>query len=61
MPINSETFLQWTERVGAPRLKELVEPFTKVPAYDQDPKMYEDLGDPGHPFKLEMGKGECAA
>ena len=57
----NETFLQWAERVGTPKLKEIVEPFTKVPAYDQDPKMYEDLGDPGHPFKLEMGKGECAA
>ncbi len=57
----SETFLQWAERVGAPKLKELMIPFTTIPAYDQDPKMYEDLGDPGKPFKLEMGKGECAA
>jgi len=57
----SESFLQWAERIGAPKLKELVEPFITVPAYDQDPKMYEDLGDAGHPFKLQMGKGECAA
>ena len=57
----SETFLQWVERAGAQKLKDLVAPFTTIPAYDQDPKMYEDLGDPGKPFKLEMGKGECAA
>lgn len=57
----SETFLQWTDRVGASKLKEIVAPFTIIPSYDQDPKVYEDLGDPGKPFKVEMGKGECAA
>jgi sulfite reductase beta subunit-like hemoprotein len=57
----AENFLQWADRVGAPRLKEIVAPFTTVPAFDQDPGMYEDLGDPGKAFKLEMGKGECAA
>jgi len=56
-----ETFLQWADRAGAAKLKELVAPFTTVPAFDQDPSMYEDLGDPGKPFKVEMGKGECAA
>ena len=57
----SETFMQWQERVGVPRLKEIVAPFTVVPSIDQDPKAYEDLGDPGKPFELIMGKGECAA
>ncbi len=57
----SESFLQWAERVGAQKFKDLVAPFTTIPAYDQDPKMYEDLGDPGKPFQLQMGKGECAA
>lgn len=57
----SENFLQWSERVGAPHLKEVVAPFLTVPAFDQDPSAYEDLGDPGKAFKLEMGKGECAA
>ena len=58
---SSETFLQWAERVGAPRLKEIVAPMVEIPAYDKDPLAYEDLGDPGKLFKLEMGKGECAA
>ena len=57
----TESFLQWAERAGAAKLKQVVEPFTAVPAFDKDPLMYEDLGDPGKPFKLEMGKGECAA
>ncbi len=54
----SETFMQWQERVGAARLKEIVAPFTTIPSLDQDPKAYEDLGDPGKPFQLIMGKGE---
>jgi ferredoxin-nitrite reductase/sulfite reductase (ferredoxin) len=57
----SETFLEWADRAGAPKLKEIVAPFTTIPAFDQDPKMYEDLGDPGKAFKVEVGKGECAA
>ncbi|MGH7197856.1 MAG: nitrite/sulfite reductase [Candidatus Omnitrophota bacterium] len=56
-----ETFVQWAERIGVPRLKEIVAPFVTVPSFDDDPLMYEDLGDPGKPFKLEIGKGECAA
>ncbi len=57
----TESFLDWSGRVGVPKLKEIVAPFVDIPAFDKDPKMYEDLGDPGKPFKLEMGKGECAA
>ncbi|MBI4431883.1 MAG: nitrite/sulfite reductase [Candidatus Omnitrophica bacterium] len=57
----SETFLQWAERTGVARLKEIVVPFTTIPSFDQDPKMFEDLGDPGKLFKVEVGKGECAA
>ena len=57
----SENFLQWAERIGAQKLKDIVAPFLTIPAYDQDPKMYEDLGDPGKAFKVEVGKGECAA
>ncbi len=57
----AETFLEWFDRVGVTKLKEIVNPFTTIPAFDQDPKMYEDLGDEGKAFKVEMGKGECAA
>ncbi len=56
-----ETFVKWAERIGTQKLKELAAPFTTIPSFDQDPKMYEDLGDPGKLFKVEMGKGECAA
>jgi sulfite reductase beta subunit-like hemoprotein len=56
-----ETFLDWSGRAGADALKKIVAPFTEIPSFDKDPKMYEDLGDPGKLFKVEMGKGECAA
>lgn len=57
----SETFLQWQERAGAAHLKEIVAPFLEVPSFETNPQAYEDLGDPGKPFQLVMGKGECAA
>jgi len=53
--------LQWAERAGSDHLKKIVEPFVAIPTDNVDPLIYEDLGDPGKPFKLEMGKGECAA
>ncbi len=57
----SENFLQWAERAGVQRLKDIVAPFTAVPAFEEAPLLYEDLGDPGKAFKVEVGKGECAA
>lgn len=57
----NESFLDWSGRIGSEQLKKIVEPFISIPSFDADPKMYEDLGDPGKLFKVEMGKGECAA
>ena len=56
-----ESFRQWAERVGTPRLQKELEPFTTLPPFEQDPKMYEDLGAEGVEFKVELGKGECAS
>lgn len=58
---NSDDFLGWAKRVEVQKIKDAVNPFVEIPSFDKDPLMYEDLGDPGKPFKLEMGKGECAA
>ncbi len=57
----NESFLDWAERVGQDHLKAITAPFLTIPSFEQDPKMYEDLGDPGKLFKVEVGKGECAA
>lgn len=57
--LGQETFRPFVDRVGTARIKELLAPFSTVdPA---DPKKYEDLGAEGSAFKMEMGKGECAA
>ncbi len=56
-----ESFLAFSQRVGADTFKKIAEPFVAIPSYDKEPLLYEDLGDPGKPFQLNMGKGECAA
>ncbi|MDO8729961.1 MAG: nitrite/sulfite reductase [Candidatus Omnitrophota bacterium] len=55
-----EGFRQWVERTGAEQLKKEMDPFRTLPPFEQAREMYEDLGDFGE-FKLEVGKGECAA
>ncbi len=57
---NQETFRQWVERAGQARLKLELDPFRTLPPFSEKPEMYEDLGSFGE-FKLEIGKGECAA
>jgi sulfite reductase beta subunit-like hemoprotein len=55
----NENFRAFVERTGTAKIKELLQEFTSVPP--NDPKAYEDLGAEGVAFKMEMGKGECAA
>ena len=55
-----ESFRQWVERAGGEALKKELDPFRTLPPFEQAKEMYEDLGDFGQ-FKLEVGKGECAA
>src|SRR5207302_1498966 len=55
----NEIFRAFIERVGTARVKELLQEFTSISK--SDPKLYEDLGAEGVAFKMELGKGECAA
>lgn len=55
-----ELFAGWLDRVGKARVKELVQEFTTLPPYDQDPTLYFDWGDTKD-FVAEIGVGECAA
>ena len=57
---SSETFRAWVERVGVDRLKKELDPYRTLPPFSERPELYEDLGAAGE-FKLEVGKGECAA
>ena len=54
-----EIFRAYVERMGIPKIKEVLAPYTTVNM--ADPKKFEDLGAEGVAFKMEMGKGECAA
>jgi sulfite reductase beta subunit-like hemoprotein len=55
----SEIFRDFIERYGHNKIKDLLQEFTTIPV--GDPKLYEDLGAEGVAFKMELGKGECAA
>jgi sulfite reductase (ferredoxin) len=55
-----EKFDAWLERVGKGRIKELVQEFTTLPPYDQNPTLYFDWGENAD-FKPDIGVGECAA
>jgi len=55
----NEIFRAFVERMGTPKFKEILEPYTTINM--NDPKKFEDLGAEGVAFKMEMGKGECAA
>jgi sulfite reductase beta subunit-like hemoprotein len=55
----TEIFRAFIERIGHAKIKDLLQEFTTLSP--NDPKMYEDLGADGVAFKMEMGKGECAA
>lgn len=55
-----EIFNQFAARIGNERIKKELEPFTHLEAYDTDPENYQDWTEEA-PFKLQVGKGECAA
>ena len=57
----AESFYDFVVRKGRPKMRAVLSPFTKIPPFETDPKFYEDLGAEGIGFKMEMGKGECAA
>ena len=55
-----ENFHGFVHRVGLPALKQMLDKFTALPPYAERPDLYGDLGIEGE-FKVELGKGECAA
>ena len=57
---SAETFNQFAGRIGLERLKKELEPFTRLEAFETNPENYQDWTEEA-PFKLQVGKGECAA
>ncbi len=57
----SEQFNDFVARMGPDSLKKQLEPFTKVPSYEDDPSFYQDWGHENETFAVRQGiKGECA-
>jgi sulfite reductase (ferredoxin) len=56
----SETFLQWITRIGKKEVRKMVDEFTAIPTYEEDPSFYSDWGDPREYTIGDMGEGECA-
>ena len=57
---SDESFRDFVQRIGVPNVKQLLNEFTTLPPYSKRPDLYGDLGFEGE-FKVEIGKGECAA
>jgi len=57
---SGENFAVFVNRVGLARVRQRLEPLTRVGAPEAEPALYRDLG-AERPFKLEARRGECAA
>ena len=56
-----EQFNSFLSRVGEARLQQLLEPWRKVPSFDEDDSFYDDFGHENERFAVRPGvKGECA-
>jgi dissimilatory sulfite reductase (desulfoviridin) alpha/beta subunit len=55
-----ENFAAFVNRVGLARLRQRLEPLTRVDAPEAEPALYRDLGT-SRQFKVEARRGECAA
>ncbi len=54
-----ESLEAFITRVGSDAIKSALNEFTKLPAYQENPKAYMDWGEEAE-FHLKVGKGECA-
>jgi sulfite reductase (ferredoxin) len=55
-----ERFQDWVKRLGKKEIRDLLEPFTAVPDYLEDPSFYRDWGDSREFTIGDLGIGECA-
>lgn len=55
-----EGFQDWIARLGKKEVKAILDPFTHVPTYEDNPTFYSDWGDPREFSIGDMGVGECA-
>lgn len=55
-----ESFQQWITRLGKQQVKAMIDPFTALPAFEEDPSLYSDWGDSRVYSITDIGVGECA-
>jgi sulfite reductase (ferredoxin) len=55
-----ESFRQFAGRMGKPKLRELLVPFSLLPSYQEDRSFYMDWGDDKDFTTEDLGPGECA-
>lgn len=55
-----ETFQAWIQRLGRKEVKALLDPFTSIPEYEENPLFYRDWGDSRTYSIDDIGVGECA-
>ena len=55
-----ESFQDWVARFGKLKIKEMLEPYTNIPTYEEDSSYYRDWGDPREFTMGDLGIGECA-
>jgi sulfite reductase beta subunit-like hemoprotein len=57
---SGEDFATFVNRVGLARVRQRLEPLTRISAPEAEPALYRDLG-ASRQFKVEAQRGECAA
>jgi len=55
-----ESFQDWIKRLGKKEVHAMLEPFMKIPVYEEDPNFYKDWGDVREFTLGDIGVGECA-
>lgn len=55
-----ESFFEFVDRTGRAKFQELLQPYTLLPAYEENKELYYDWGEQGDYELRESGKGECA-
>jgi sulfite reductase (ferredoxin) len=55
-----ESFQEFAARIGKQKLRDMLEPMMRVPAFETDASLYSDWGDPRVYTIGDMGVGECA-
>ena len=57
---DDENFQAWVKELGRKEIKAMLQPFTKLPSFDENPDYFSDWGDSRVYTIDDIGVGECA-